>query len=101
MGSVAMMMARIAIAVASLLWAPTVQAQAVKLSTITCEEFIKSDKAVIGNLMMWLGGYYMGNNDDAVIDFDKLAKQGGALGKYCAENQEAKLSKAAEKIMGE
>ncbi|HEY8871687.1 MAG TPA: HdeA/HdeB family chaperone [Stellaceae bacterium] len=96
-----MKIAWMAIAAAALLWTPSVQAQALKLSKITCEEFIKSDKDVIGSLMMWLGGFYMGNNDDAVIDFDKLAKQGKKLGKFCAENPAAKLSKAAEKIMGE
>ena len=96
-----MKIAWMAIAAAALLWTPSVQAQALKLSKITCEEFIKSDKDIIGNLMMWLGGFYMGNNDDAVIDFDKLAKQGKELGKFCAENPTAKLSKAAEKIMGE
>ena len=96
-----MKIAWMAIAAAALLWTPPVQAQALKLSKITCEEFINADKDVIGNLLMWLGGFYMGNNDDAVIDFDKLARQGGKLGKYCAENPDTKLSKAAEKIMGD
>lgn len=95
-----MKFAWIAIATVGLLWAPNGQAQVLKLSTITCEEFIKTDKEVIANLLMWLGGYYMGNNDDAVIDFDKLGKDGAELGKYCAENPKTKLSKAAEKIMG-
>jgi acid stress chaperone HdeB len=98
---VAMKIAQAAVAATLLLWIPTVQAQTLKLATITCDDFIKADKEVIGNLMMWLGGYYMGNNDDAIIDFDKLAKDGKSHGKYCAENPEAKLSKAAEKIMGE
>ena len=95
-----MKIAWLAMASVALLWISPVQAQVLKLSAITCEEFIKTDKEVIGNLLMWLGGYYMGNNDDAVIDFDKMAKDGGALGKYCAENPKTKLSKAAEKIMG-
>jgi acid stress chaperone HdeB len=96
-----MKVAWMAIAAAALLWTSTVQAQVIKLSTVTCEEFIKTDKEIIGNLLMWLSGYHMGNNDDAIIDFDKMAKDGSALGKYCAENPKAKLSKAAEKIMGQ
>ena len=96
-----MKIAWMAIVSAALLWTPPVQAQSLKLSKITCEEFVSADKDTIGNLMMWLGGFYMGNNDDAVIDFDKMAKQGKELGKFCAENPKSKLSKAAEKIMGE
>jgi acid stress chaperone HdeB len=101
MRNIAMNIVRAAAAAAVLLWIPTVHAQKLKLADITCNDFVKADKEIIGNLMMWLGGYYMGNNDDAVIDFDKMAKDGGKLGKYCAENPTAKLSKAAEKIMGE
>jgi acid stress chaperone HdeB len=95
-----MKIVRISFAVVALLCAPAARADTLEFSKVTCEEFVKADPATIGNLMMWLGGYYMGDEDDPVIDFDKLKKQGGELGKYCAENPTAKLSDAAEKIMG-
>ena len=97
-----MRMARLfgaAVAIAAL-WTAPGQAQTLKLSDVTCQDFTGSDPATISNLLMWLGGYYMGNNDAAVIDFGKIADQGKQLGDYCHENPTAKLSKAAERIMG-
>ena len=75
------------------------QAATFEFSKLSCGEFIKQDPATIGNLMMWLGGYYMGDEDDPIIDFDKLGKQGEELGKYCATHPDAKLSDAAEEVM--
>jgi hypothetical protein len=84
----------------ALLAAPGAQAATFEFSKLSCGEFIKQDAATIGNLMMWLGGYYMGDDDDPVIDFDKLSKEGEALGKYCATHPDAKLSDAADEVMG-
>lgn len=91
---------RILLAATALLMASAAQAQTFEFSKVTCAEFVKFDQATIANLMMWLGGYYMGDDDDPIIDFDKLRKQGEALGKYCAANPSAKLSDAAEEAMG-
>jgi len=92
---------RTAIMAAALVVGPTtVWGQTLELTKVSCGDFIKSDQATIGNLMMWLAGYYMGNDDDPIIDFDKLSKEGKELGTYCAANPNEKLSDAAEKIMG-
>jgi hypothetical protein len=84
----------------ALLVAPGAQAVTLEFSKVSCGEFIKQDATTIGNLMMWLGGYYMGDEDDPVIDFDKLTKEGEELAKYCAAHPDAKLSDAADEVMG-
>ena len=93
---------RIAFALAfvlPLLAAAPASAQKVDVATIKCEDFVKSPKETIGNLMMWLSGYYTGEDDDAVIDFDKMAADGQKLGAYCAQNPTISLLTAAERIM--
>jgi acid stress chaperone HdeB len=74
-------------------------AQKLDISTIKCEEFVKSGKETIGNLLMWLSGYYSGEDDEAIIDFDKMAADGEKLGKLCAENPNLGLLTAAERII--
>jgi acid stress chaperone HdeB len=74
-------------------------AQKIDVSTIKCEEFVKSGKDTIGNLLMWLSGYYSGEDDEAIIDFDKMAADGEKLGKLCGENPSLGLLTAAERIM--
>jgi acid stress chaperone HdeB len=62
-----------AVALLALFAATPASAQKIDVSTIKCEEFIKSGKDSIGNIMMWLSGYYSGEDDEAIIDFDKMA----------------------------
>ncbi|HEX8664969.1 MAG TPA: HdeA/HdeB family chaperone [Beijerinckiaceae bacterium] len=93
---------RIAFALAfalPLLGAAPASAQKLDVATIKCDDFVKSGKETIGNLMMWLSGYYTGEDDDAVIDFDKMAADGQKLGAYCAQNPTISLLTAAERIM--
>ena len=93
---------RIAFALAlalPLLGAAPASAQKIDVATIKCEDFIKSGKDTIGNLMMWLSGYYTGEDDDAIIDFDKMAADGQKLGAFCAQNPTISLLTAAERIM--
>jgi acid stress chaperone HdeB len=79
-----------------------VQAKAEKLdlSTISCKRFFDYSKENIGLLLTWLEGYYSGDDDDPVIDFDKMAVNAKKLGEYCAKNPDIGLITAAEKIYG-
>jgi acid stress chaperone HdeB len=88
-----------ALALLALVAAGPASAQKLDISTIKCDEFVKSDKATIGNLLMWLSGYYSGEDDEAIIDFDKMAADGEKLGKLCGENPGLGLLTAAERIM--
>ena len=59
-------------------------------------DFIKYNKETVGNLIVWLSGYYTGDDDEAVIDFDKIAADGQKLSAYCAQNSSVSLLTAAE-----
>jgi acid stress chaperone HdeB len=73
-------------------------AEKLDLSTITCERFLAYDKANIGLLLTWLEGYYSADNDDPVIDFDKMADNAKKLGAFCGQNPTLGVITAAEKI---
>ena len=46
------------------------------MATIKCGDFIKYNKETVGNLTVWLSGYYTGEDDESVIDFDKMVPTG-------------------------
>lgn len=69
------------------------------MSRRSSDDFVKSGRDTIGNLLMWLSGYYTGEDDEAIIDFDKMAADGEKLGKLCAANPGLGLLTAAERIM--
>lgn len=75
-------------------------AEKLDLSTITCKKFLEYDKENIGLLLTWLEGYYSADDDDPVIDFQKMAENGKALGAECAKEPSIGLITAAEKIYG-
>jgi acid stress chaperone HdeB len=74
-------------------------AQVVDLSTIKCKEFLDSSKETIAYIMMWLDGYFTGEDDPAVVDFDQMKQKGERLGEYCARNPSHGLLTAAEEVM--
>jgi acid stress chaperone HdeB len=80
--------------------ASAAQAAPLDLRTVTCDSFTKAGGADETTVAVWLNGYYMGNDDEAIIDFDKVNTRGNALIKYCADHPAEKLSDAAESIMG-
>ena len=65
------------------LYAPLpARAQQMDLATITCKEFIDSDKQTIGLILMWLEGFYADTDAKPIVDFDKMKSNGGKLGEY-------------------
>jgi acid stress chaperone HdeB len=74
-------------------------AQVVDLSTIKCKEFLDSGKETIGYIMMWLDGYFTSEDDPAVVDFDRMKREGEKLGEYCVKNPTHGLLTAAEEVM--
>ncbi len=76
------------------------QAETLDLRKLTCGDFAKGDSHSNTTVAVWLSGHYVGNNDEAIIDFDKVNNLGNALVKYCAANPKMMVSDAAEKIMG-
>ncbi len=76
------------------------QTQQLDLATITCSDFINSDKQTIGLILMWLEGFYSDQDAKPIVDFDKMKSNGGKLGEYCGKNPGHSLITAAEDVMG-
>jgi acid stress chaperone HdeB len=75
-------------------------AQKVDVSTITCEAFFKDEKTV-PLVMMWLDGYYSGDDADPVVDFDAMKQKMEKLAAFCAKNPTLGLITAAEPIFSQ
>ena len=88
-----------ALAAVMLSAAPALAENNLDLSKVTCKDFLAAGKDNISIILTWLDAYYLGKDDPPVIDFDRMAKSGQALGKYCGENGDATLAKAADKVM--
>jgi acid stress chaperone HdeB len=88
-----------AVAAVMLAAAPAMAESNLDLAKVTCKDFLAAGKDNISIILTWLDAYYLGKDDPPVIDFDRMAKSGQALGKYCGENGEATLAKAADKVM--
>jgi acid stress chaperone HdeB len=70
------------------------------LSTVTCKQFIESDKDEINMIMIWLDGWYKGDEDEAIIDTDVYVANAKKFGTYCAANPTISVVNAAEQILG-
>jgi acid stress chaperone HdeB len=88
------------VAMSLLVAAVPAQAEKFDLSTVTCKRFLEFDKENIGLLLTWLEGYYSADDDDPVIDFDKMGANGKKLGDACRKDPDIGLITAAEKIYG-
>ena len=75
------------------------QAQQLDLATVTCKDFVSSDKETIGLILMWLEGYYSDQDAKPIVDFDKMKTNGGKLGEYCGKNPSHSLITAADDVM--
>jgi acid stress chaperone HdeB len=84
---------------ASLNMADPAQAEKVDLSTITCKRFFEYSKENVSLMLMWLDGYYQDDDDDPVVDFDKMADNAKKLGEYCGKNPTHTIITAAEKTI--
>jgi acid stress chaperone HdeB len=80
--------------------APAAHSDSLDLSTVKCEDFLKSGKDNIAIIITWLDGYYKEKDDPPVMDFDKFGKNSGKLGEYCGANPSVGLITAADKILG-
>src|SRR6185295_17386892 len=89
-----------ALMAAAMLAAPPAQAQVVDMSTLKCEEFLKSGKDGIAYIVIWLDGYYTGEDDPATMDFGALAAQIEKYAAYCTRNPSKTMTDAADEILG-
>ena len=87
---------------AALLLLPTAPANAVvlDLSTMTCKQFVDSDKDTIAMVLTWMDGWYKGDSDEAIIDTDVFVANAKKFGEYCGKNPTISIVNAAEEILG-
>ncbi len=97
-----MKLARTAL-IAAALMLPTATANAVVLDlyTMTCKQFVESDKDTISMMLTWLDGWYKGDSDEAKIDTEVFVENAKKIGAYCGENPTISIVNAAEKVLGE
>lgn len=76
------------------------QATVLDLSTMTCKQFVDSDKDIIAMVLTWMDGWYKGDSDVAVIDTDVFVANAKKFGEYCAANPTISIVNAAENILG-
>lgn len=94
----------ILLAAAALLLAGSVRAQPqppqqLDLATVTCKEFVTSDKETIGLILMWLQAYYTEQDAKPVVDFAKMKSDGEKIGAYCGKNPGHSIITAADEVM--
>jgi acid stress chaperone HdeB len=78
----------------------SVHAEILDLRKLPCGALAEGSSKDNTTIAVWLNGYYVENDAEAVIDFDKVNNLGNALVKFCAANPKMPVSEAAERIMG-
>ncbi len=78
---------------------PPQQPQQLDLATVTCKEFVTSDKETIGLILMWLQAYYTEQDAKPVVDFAKMKSDGEKIGVYCSKNPGHSIITAADEVM--
>jgi acid stress chaperone HdeB len=73
----------------------------IEMSKLSCAQFAAYDKENMATMMMWLEGYYTEEDDDAVIDFGKMAGDMTRLLIYCGANPEADIITASDEVMNQ
>jgi hypothetical protein len=69
------------------------------VSELTCEQFSSYDDDNKGLIMMWFEGYYTEDNEDAVIDFGKMAGHLAKLLIACQADPSQKVLELADHAM--
>ena len=88
-----------ALAVAAMFSAAPAHAQVVDMTTLKCEEFLKSGKDGIAYIVVWLDAFYTGEGDPATIDFSQIAKNIEKFADYCSKNPAKTMTDAADEIL--
>lgn len=81
---------------------PPAAANAVVLDlyTMTCKQFVDSDKDTIMMMLTWLDGWYKGDSDEATIDTEVFVENAKKIGEYCGRNPTISIVNAAEQVLG-
>ena len=88
--------------IAATLMLPAASANAVVLDlyTMTCKQFVESDKDTITMMLTWLDGWYKGDSDEAKIDTEVFVENAKKIGEYRAKNPTTSIVNAADAVLG-
>jgi acid stress chaperone HdeB len=95
-----MTLARTALLAAALMLPTAANAVVLDLYTMTCKQFVESDKDTISMMLTWLDGWYKGDSDEAKIDTDVFVENAKKIGEYCGRNPTISIVNAAETVLG-
>ena len=80
---------------------PAARAQVMlDVSKVTCEQFAGYKITTPQNIAIWLNGYHSGKRSNTVIDMQKFMENTKALERYCIQNPQILVMKAAETVLG-
>jgi len=82
---------------AILAWSAPAKASEIDLSTWTCKQFQSASEQEIALILVWLDGYYRGD-EDPVINTAQLADNRTKLEAYCKGHPETTLITAADAL---
>lgn len=83
---------------AALMSASPASAIVIDLRQMSCEAFLKEDKDFHGQALMWLSAYALGEDDEPVMDIDKIIQNGQKLGAFCARNGGTNVMAAFDQV---
>jgi acid stress chaperone HdeB len=73
--------------------------QQLDLATVTCKEFVTSDKETVALVLMWLQAFYTEPDAKPVVDFAKMKSDGDRIAAYCRKNPDHNLLIAADNVL--
>jgi hypothetical protein len=79
--------------------AQTALAQKTDLASVKCADFLKTAEPEAANIVTWLQGYYTYEDDQAVVDSDKVKLKEAQIKEYCADHGDTDLISASAIFM--
>jgi acid stress chaperone HdeB len=91
--------ARIAAVLSGVLfWSAAANANEIDLSSWTCRQFQSATEQEIALILVWLDGYYRGDEDQPIIDTAQMGENRAKLEAYCKDHAETSLITAADAL---
>lgn len=86
--------------IGALTTAPAPNPQQIDVSSMKCQQFIKSDDARVNLIVTWFLGFYAEAHDPQVIDLSQLDDARNRFLNFCKQQPEFSMTAAAEGLLG-
>lgn len=90
-----------ALALTALVAAPSVRADPIDMSTVTCEALGTMDEDGATFMLIWIDGYVAGTNEELSMDPNILGAAVQKIAEYCKANPEMSVLNAAKETAAE